>query len=335
MLQQYFEQIEWKHAWVLWCLALLPLIFILQWRLEPKYSPALRVTQTITSPGGWKIWLRPLPAILRTLAAAAIIIALARPQQVNNLELMNTEGIDVMLCLDISGSMMAEDMQPTRLEAAKQVAAEFVSKRPNDRIGLVVFSAEAFTACPVTGNHEFLTRVIYETRSGLLKDGTHIGEGLGASTSGLEKSKAKSKVIILLTDGVNDPNAQDVSPEAARELAKSFGIRVYTIGAGTDGRAPIKTRNQTGQTEYGFMENAIDEALLKNIAKETGGQYFRAKDNEALQTIYAEIDKMEKVKIESTRFKKIRERFFPFVWAAIGLLFFDILLRYTWFRKFP
>jgi Ca-activated chloride channel homolog len=243
-----------------------------------------------------------------------------------------------MLCLDVSGSMGAEDLQPTRLEAAKEVAAEFVRRRPNDRIGLVVFSAEAFTSCPVTTNHDFLIKIIYEVSGALLnvlQDGTHIGEGLASAASGLEKSNAKSKVIILLTDGVNDPNGQDVSPEEAKELAKAFGVKVYTIGAGVDGRAPIHKMLASGEVVQSYMDNAIDEKLLKVIAAETGGKFFRAKDNDGLKTIYDEIDKMEKVKIESTRFRKYQERFFPFVWLAAGLLLIEWVLRLTWLRKFP
>jgi Ca-activated chloride channel homolog len=339
MLSDYFYHIEFKYPWVLWLLAMLPLLW-LAWKYLAKNSESVMLVSTTAtlSGGSWKNLLRQCLPIMRLLTLAALLVALARPRQFNDTDIVNNEGIDIMLCLDVSGSMGAEDLQPTRLEAAKEVAAEFVRRRPNDRIGLVVFSAEAFTSCPVTTNHDFLINIIYEISGGLLnvlKDGTHIGEGLASAASGLEKSNAKSKVIVLLTDGVNDPNGQDVSPEEAKELAKAFGVKVYTIGAGTDGRAPIKKMLSSGEVVQSYMDNAIDEGLLKKIATETGGKYFRAKDNDGLKTIYGEIDQMEKVKIESTRFRKYQERFFPFVWLAAGLLFIELLLRFTVLRKFP
>jgi Ca-activated chloride channel family protein len=269
------------------------------------------------------------------LACAAILTALARPRSFNDLELVNSEGIDIVLCIDISGSMNATDLTPTRLDAAKEVAASFIKNRKGDQVGLVVFSAEAFTPCPVTTHYEFLLQSIYDVRSGMLKDGTHIGEGLGTAVSGLEKSTAPSRVVILLTDGMNDPNAQDVSPDDAAELAKAMGVKVYTVGVGREGKATIQRTNASGQLVNMYVENNIDEKLLKKIATETGGKYFRATDNEGLQSIYNEIDQMEKRTVETTRFRKYTEHFYPFVWMALGLLLLEIILRYTVFRKFP
>jgi Ca-activated chloride channel family protein len=319
----------------LWCLALLPLLFLFGLWYRNKKESWLPVSSTKQWVLSWKTHFRMAPLILRLLALAAIITALARPRSYNDLEMVNSEGIDIVLCLDISGSMNAMDLSPTRLDAAKEVAATFIQKRKGDRVGLVVFSAEAFTPCPVTTNYEFLLQSVYETKSGLLKDGTHIGEGLGTAVSGLEKSTAAGKVVILLTDGMNDPNAQDVSPDDATELAKAIGVKVYTIGVGKEGRAQVQRADRAGNPVYNYIENTIDEALLKKVAVGTGGKYFRATDNAGLQTVYDEIDRMEKVTIESTRFRKYTERFFPFVWAALGLLLLELTLRYTVLRKFP
>jgi Ca-activated chloride channel homolog len=336
MIYNWLQEIQFERPWVLGFLALLPLLAWFSFKFGKGKTAAVRISHTGSIRSvGFKVRFRFLPNLLRYLCLAALIVALARPRSFNDLTMQNNEGIDIMLCIDISGSMNAIDLAPSRLVAAKEVAANFVNQRPYDRIGLVLFAGEAFTACPVTTNQDFLLKTIYETESNSLTYGTHIGEGLGSSVSGLEKSKAKSKVVILLTDGVNDPNGQDVSPQDASELAKALGIRVYTIGAGVDGRAPIPEVNEVGDTVIKYMENAIDEPLLKTIAKETGGQFFRARDLEALKNVYAEIDKMEKVKIESTRYRKYRERYHIPLWFALGCLFLELILRYTVFRKFP
>lgn len=335
MLYKLISHIEFEYPVVLWALALLPFLFFIALRYSNKKESRLPVSSTRQRLVTWKIYFRVTPLVLRFLALAAIITALARPRSFNDLEIVNSEGIDLVLCIDISGSMNAMDLSPTRLDAAKEVAASFIQKRKGDRIGLVVFSAEAFTPCPVTTHYEFLLQSVYEVRSGMLKDGTHIGEGLGTAVSGLEKSKSAGKVVILLTDGMNDPNEQDVSPDDASEVAKSLGVKVYTIGVGKEGRALVQRTDRSGNLVNMYVENSIDEVLLKKIAAETGGKYFRATDNAGLQTIYEEIDRIEKVPIESTRFRKYTERYFPFVWVALGLLFLELVLRYTVFRKFP
>jgi Ca-activated chloride channel homolog len=335
MLYKLISHIKFEYPQVLWLLALLPLLFYILLRGATKKESYLPVSVSGSRGASWKVIFRWLPLLFRMLACAAIITALARPRSFNDLELVNSEGIDIVLCIDISGSMNATDLTPTRLDAAKEVAASFIRNRKGDQVGLVVFSAEAFTPCPVTTHYEFLLQSIYDVRSGMLKDGTHIGEGLGTAVSGLEKSTAPSRVVILLTDGMNDPNAQDVSPDDAAELAKAMGVKVYTVGVGREGKATVQRTNASGQLVNMYVENNIDEKLLKKIATETGGKYFRATDNEGLQSIYNEIDLMEKRTVETTRFRKYTEYFFPFVWMALGLLLLEIILRYTVFRKFP
>lgn len=334
MLSRFISHIEFTYPWVLWFLLALPLLFSFSLWYGKRKESWLPVSSTKTLILSWKTSLRWLPLVLRFLALAAIIVALARPRSFNDQEIINSEGIDIVLCMDISGSMNETDLLPTRLDAAKEVAASFIRKRKNDRIGLVVFAAEAFTPCPVTTHYEFLLESVYEVRSGMLSPGTHIGEGLGTAVSGLEKSKAKGKIVVLLTDGNNDPNEQDVSPDDAAELAKSIGVKVYTIGVGKD-RPATAPPNSNVKTMGDDNSKAMDESLLRKVAAETGGKFFRATDNTALQLIYNEIDQVEKVPIQSTRFRKYTERYFPFVWAALGLLLLEILLRYTVFRKFP
>lgn len=332
MLSKFISHIEFTYPWVLWFLLALPLLFSFSLWYGKRKESWLPVSSTKTLILSWKTSLRWLPLVLRFLALAAIIVALARPRSFNDQEIINSEGIDIVLCMDISGSMNIDDLLPTRLDAAKEVAASFIRKRKNDRIGFVVFAAEAFTPCPVTTHYEFLLESVYQVQTRMLSPGTHIGEGLGTAVSGLEKSKAKGKIVILLTDGNNDPNEQDVSPDDATELAKLLGVKVYTIGVGKDGTAPAQPNAKTSGDDN---SKTMDESLLRKIAAETGGKFFRATDNTALQLIYNEIDQVEKVPIQSTRFRKYTERYFPFAWAALGLLLLEILLRYTVFRKFP
>jgi Ca-activated chloride channel family protein len=280
----------------------------------------------------WKIALRPVPFILRLLAISALIVALARPQTRNDEQLVNGEGIDIVLCLDISGSMLAEDFTPNRMEAAKNVASEFIDNRPTDRIGIVIFSGESFTMCPLTTDRAVLKTQLYSVQSGLLEDGTAIGDGLATGVDRLRSSPSKTKVIILLTDGENNKGLID--PDAAKEVAKAEGVRVYTIGMGTEGYAPIPVQTPNGIVMQREKVN-IDEKLLTQIAKETGGQYYRAKDNESLKNIYTEIDRLEKSKIEITALRRYNEKFFPFALAASLLLMLELLLRFTVFKKFP
>jgi Ca-activated chloride channel homolog len=333
MLYNYLDKYHFEHVWLLWFLLLLPLIVILTYKKKKAHLKVSNVAHYYQE--GKKKLFFGIPKFLQLLSLGFTIVALAQPRSYKNLDVNNTEGIDIVICVDISGSMNAMDLTPDRLEAAKEVAINFVNNRVSDRIGFVTFSAEAFTNCPITNNYDFLLKSIYETKSGMLKDGTHIGEGLGTAVSGLEKSKAKSKIVILLTDGINDPNAQDVSPESAKELAKKFKIKVYTIGVGTMGSAPTPSLDAAGNRTIINSPVKIDEGLLKNIAKETGGKYYRATDNESLKNIYAEIDKLEKVKIDATNFSKYTEHFQPFILIAISALFLSLLLSYTVHRVFP
>jgi len=269
---------------------------------------------------------------LRLLALACIIVALAQPQTSNDEQQTEGEGIDIILCIDVSGSMTAQDFTPNRLEAAKKVASDFVDRRVADRIGIVIFSGESFTQCPLTTDHDVLKLQIDQIRNGLLEDGTAIGSGLATSVDRLRNSKAKSKIIILLTDGVN--NGGLIDPSTAKEIAKAYKIKVYTIGVGTEGVAPTPVSTPMGIV----MQNekvAIDEKLLQNISAETGGTYFRAKDNASLENIYTEIDKLEKSKVQITTFHRYTEKFYPFVFAAMALLLLEVLLKFTVFKKFP
>ena len=266
------------------------------------------------------------------IAAAAIIVALARPQSTSGGQNVTTEGIDIVMALDLSASMLAEDLKPNRIEAAKNVAREFIDGRPTDRIGMVVFSGESFTQCPITSDHSVLKNLITGLQSGMLADGTAIGEGLATAVNRIKSSKAKSKVIILLTDGVN--NVGEVSPQTAGDIAKTFNIRVYTIGVGTQGMAPYPVRTPFGiQTQMVPVD--IDEATLKSISAETGGRYFRATRTSELKQVYAEIDKMEKTKIDVTEFRNKTEEFYPLIMIALLCLGIERLLRYTLLKTLP
>lgn len=273
-----------------------------------------------------------LPFLLKLIAFVLATIALARPQSSMSGQNIKTEGIDIIMALDISASMLAEDLKPNRIDAAKKVAEEFIDSRPNDRIGLVVFSGESFTQCPLTTDHAVLKNLFTGIESGMLADGTAIGEGLGTAVNRIRNSKAKSKVIILLTDGVN--NIGSIAPETAGEIAKTFGIRVYTIGVGTRGMAPYPFKTPFG-IQYQNIEVQIDEAVLKQIASETDGKYFRATNSSKLKEIYNEIDKLEKTKIDVTEFHNYTEEFYPWAIAAALILLVDIILRYTLFKKLP
>ncbi len=269
---------------------------------------------------------------MRMLAIALLIIAIARPQSSSSRQDVSIEGIDIVLALDISGSMIAEDFKPNRIEAAKRVAIDFIDGRPNDRIALVIFSGVSFTQCPLTSDHAVLKNLFKNVKSGMIQDGTAIGNGLATSVSRLKDSKAISKVIILLTDGVN--NMGEIDPLTAADIAKLYGIRVYTIGVGTNGLAPYPVQTPFG-TQYQNMQVEIDEALLQKISTETGGKYFRATNNRTLAGIYKEIDKMEKSKIDVTTFRKKKEEFLPLALLAALLLILELALRNTYFRSIP
>ena len=274
--------------------------------------------------------LRDLPQIFNILAICLLIIALARPQSSTNWEESTTEGIDIVLSMDISGSMLAEDLKPNRLEASKDVAVDFISKRVNDRIGLVIFSGESFTQCPLTTDHNVLINLFKDVKSGMVEDGTAIGMGLATAVNRLKDSDAISKIIILLTDGVNNKGV--VAPFTAAEIAKQFGIRVYTIGVGTEGYAPYPFQTPFG-VQYQDVEVQIDEETLQNIATVTDGKYFRATNNSKLKEIYKDIDKLEKSKIEVTEFHKRSEEFSNFAIPALIILLIGFILEKTYLKQ--
>ncbi len=280
----------------------------------------------------YKYYLRHLPFVLRLMALGVIIFVLARPQSTDNWSNTTTEGIDIVMSVDLSGSMQAQDLKPNRLEAAIDVATEFSAGRPNDRMGLVVFAGESFTQCPLTTDKAVLINLFKAIPDIKLEDGTAIGMGLATAIARIKDSDAKSKVIILLTDGEN--NAGEITPETAAEMAKTFGIRVYTIGVGSNGTAPFPVQTAFG-LRYQQVPVKIDEALLKKIAESTGGEYFRATNNEALKAIYNKIDELEKTKFETTEYSKKSEEYWRYAVLALGLLLLEILLRNTILRTIP
>jgi Ca-activated chloride channel family protein len=268
--------------------------------------------------------LRHLGIILRSLALVALIVALARPQTALSWQNSTTQGIDIVIATDISGSMLAEDLKPNRLEAGKNIAIDFIKDRPDDRIGLVIFSGEAFTQCPLTIDHDVLVNLFGAIQNGMVDDGTAIGMGLATSVNRLKDSDAKSKVVILLTDGSN--NGGSIPPVTAAEIAKQFNIRVYTVGIGTKGFAPYPVQTAAG-TQYQRVPVDIDEGTLKKIATVTGGKYFRATDNEKLKSIYEQIDQLEKAKIDVTQYHQKTEVFLPFAILALLLLLTEFIVR--------
>lgn len=280
----------------------------------------------------WKGYLRHVPMVLRMAAIAAAITVMARPQSTDSFRDEKTEGIDIMLSMDISGSMQALDFSPNRLEAAKDVAVRFINNRPSDNIGLVIFAGESFTQCPLTTDHTVLINLFQDVKMGMLEDGTAIGMGLATATARIKDSKAKSKVIILLTDGEN--NRGQIAPMQAAEIAQTFGIRVYTIGVGTRGTAQIPVQTHFG-TQLQEIEVNINEELLTNIANMTGGKYFRATDKQSLEQIYEEIDQMEKTILEVREYSKHTEEYMPFAIIAMLLLLLELALRNTVLRTLP
>ena len=285
-----------------------------------------------TAPRTYKYYLRHFLFGLKLLLIAVLIVIMARPQSTNRWEDKTTEGIDIIIALDISSSMLARDFRPNRLEASKDVAINFISGRENDRLGLVVFSGESFTQCPLTTDHAVLINLFKDIKQGMIEDGTAIGMGLANAVNRLKDSDAISKVIILLTDGVNNMGAID--PITSAQLAQKFGIRVYTVGVGKNGYAPYPVQTMFG-IQYQDMEVKIDEKTLKEIAKITDGKYFRATNNSKLKKIYKEINKLEKSKIEIKKFSSKNDEFMPLAYLAIILLLSILLLRYTILRNVP
>jgi Ca-activated chloride channel family protein len=332
-MMEFLQQITFSQPGYLYLLFGLPLLMVWYLFREKRQHPKLQISDARmfeTAGKSLKVILRHGLFVLRLLALALLIVALARPQTSSKGQNVTVEGIDIMLSLDVSGSMLARDLTPDRLDASKAVAEEFIKGRPSDRIGLVIFSGETFTQVPLTTDHAILLNMLKDVKSGMIEDGTAIGDGLATAAGRLKDSEAISKVVILLTDGVN--NAGSVDPMTAAEIARVFGIRVYTIGVGTYGTAPYPV-----QTPFGIqirdMKVEIDEPLLQEIAKKTDGQYFRATSNQKLEAIYKEIDQLERSKIDVTEFSRKFEEYLSLVAAAFALLLLEMILRYTYFRS--
>jgi Ca-activated chloride channel family protein len=326
---QLFKSIEFANPFFLWFLLLIPVMIAWYiWRQRKLYgylnvSTAKAFTVSVKSVVPK---LRHLEIALRSLALTALIIALARPQSSLSWQDTTTEGIDIIIASDISGSMLAADFQPNRLEAGKKIAIDFIKNRPNDRIGLVIFSGESFTQCPLTIDHSVLINLYNDIHYGMINDGTAIGMGLATAVNRLKDSEAKSKVVILLTDGSN--NMGSIPPITAAQIAKQFNVRVYTVGVGTNGYAPFPVQTPMGiQYQQALVD--IDEPTLQKIADITGGQYFRATNNNKLKSIYDQIDKLEKAKIDVTQYHKKTEMFLPLAILALALLGLEFILKNT------
>lgn len=328
-------EIEFLHPawlWLLW--VCLPMIVWYVWK-ERRARAALRMSTILPFAGvssSWRTYGRHVLFIFRLLAVVSLVIVLARPQSSDRWESVSTEGIDIVLALDVSGSMLARDFSPDRLVASKVVGTEFISGRTYDRIGLVVFAGESFTQCPLTTDHATLINLLNATRSGIIEDGTAIGMGLATAISRLRESSAPSKVIILLTDGVN--NRGEIDPLTAAELATSFSIKVYTIGVGTTGQALYPVQTPAG-TRYQTMDVEIDEEVLEKIAGMTGGKYFRATNTGKLREIYREIDQLERTTTDIKQYHRKQEEYMRFAWGAVILLLLELLLRISVFKYFP
>ena len=330
-------KITFAHPYLLLLLIVIPLLivwYILRYR---KQKPALQFSNISLFKGLHKTFRQrayPLLFALRMVAVGAVIIALARPQSKLSRQEMKVEGIDIVLAMDVSGSMLAEDFKPNRLEAAKKVASDFIDGRKNDRMGLVVFSGEAFTQVPLTIDHGVLLNQLHAVKSGMVKDGTALGDGLATAINRIKDSEAKSKVIILLTDGINNMGAVD--PQSAAEIAALYNIRLYTIGVGTKGLAPYPFRDQFGRTHYQNIPVELDEGLLTQMAQSTNdGQYFRATNKKSLEKIFKQIDEMEKSKIDVTQYAQTKDEYQGWLILAALALLLEILLGLFYFRSTP
>ena len=337
MFYDWIKNMDFAYPLLFWLLALLPVLTWWYVKKNNSHESSIKVSSVHAfAVSSWKNRFRHLPFVLRLLAIAALVLALARPQKRNDQLQTLGEGIDIVLCMDVSGSMASKDILPSRMDVAKEVAEDFVRSRPVDRIGLVIFSGESFTQCPITTDKTTLIAQIQTLESRrYLTDGTVIGEGLATAVDRLSKSKARSKVIILLTDGKEDPpETRLIDPLTALEIAKAQLVKVYTIGMSA---VPSSIIENTGNKKVNKNPAAdfLDEQLLQKIANETGGRYFRARDKNALKSIYNQIDKLEKSKVEIQSYKRFQERFLPFMLAGLAFLFLEIVLRYTIFRKFP
>ncbi len=330
------NDVSFAWSWVLWFLLLLPLLIFWYIKRHRKDTPEMNYS-SLSLFSDIKPTLRErlhhLPFILRIIALGALIVAMARPQTFSTGEDVYTEGIDIAMLLDISGSMLAEDFKPNRLEAAKDVISRFVGGRTSDKIGLVVFARESFTQCPLTIDYSVLQGLLGEIESGMIEDGTAIGTAIANGINRLKDSDAKSKVLILLTDGNN--NSGEIDPITAAEIAKKYDIRIYTVGVGTRGQAPYPMQNVFGQKTYQMVPVEIDEETLQQVAKLTGAKYFRATDKQKLEAIYTEIDKLEKTRVEITSYRHAKELFYN--WAGLGflLLLVEFGLAKTYLRRLP
>lgn len=331
-----FDIVRFENPRVLWLLVVLaPMVAYYVYRTVQGRA-AIRVSTV----GGvqrlrrtYRYWLRHAPFVLRSLVVALVIFAMARPQSSEDRQNVNAEGIDIVMALDISGSMLARDFTPDRLTAAKDIGSKFIIGRPTDRIGLVVFAGEAFTQSPITTDHVSLVNLMNQIESGMIDDGTAIGNGLATAVNRLKESDSPSKVVILLTDGVN--NSGQIDPLTAADIAADYGIRVYTIGVGTEGVAPMPALNAWGGVSFVQSKVEIDEKMLREIADKTGGRYFRATDNTKLAEIYAEINQLEKAKVEVENLVKYSEVYHLWLLLAVGLLLVEILCRYLFLRQIP
>ena len=328
------NNITFAHPWYLLGLVLVPLLIgWWLWRYRKQDAAVQHSDIAVFDAIGksLRVRLRWLPYALMVVAVASMVVALARPQSRLSRQEMTVEGIDIVLAMDISGSMLAEDFRPNRLEAAKNVAADFIEGRKSDRMGLVVFAGQAFTQVPLTVDHHVLLQQLGALKSGIVRDGTALGDGLATAINRIKDSEAKSKVIILLTDGVN--NQGSVDPLSAAEIAQMYGIRLYTIGVGSMGKAPYPFRDQFGRVHYQNIDVEIDEPLMRQMAGVTGdGRYFRATNKKALQEIFSQIDEMEKSRIDVTQYAQTKDEQTPWLWVAFITLVVGLLMRWVWFK---
>jgi Ca-activated chloride channel family protein len=329
------KTVVFAYPQLLYLLAIVPVIIVFHIWKSKKGSASVRISSLNPFNGQnrpFRWYVREILFAMRLLVLTLLIFVIARPQSANEWEQINSEGIDIVMCIDASGSMQAMDFNPNRLDASKELASRFISGRQGDRFGIVVFSAESFTQCPLTSDKATVLNLMNELKFGMIEDGTAIGMGLATSVNRLKDSRAKSKVVILLTDGIN--NRGMISPLTAADIAMQYNIRVYTIGVGTTGTAPMPVNTVFG-TRIQDVQVEIDEAVLKSIAENTGGKYFRATDNAKLAAIYDEIDKMEKTIMDIQKFSKRKDEYLLWVLAAAIILFMEIFIRSVFLKNIP
>lgn len=319
---------------ILWLLLIVPLLVAYYlWVGRKEASLTVSALGRGRAPRTIRYWLRPLPILLRLMALSALIVALARPQEEHTATETTVEGVDIVLAMDISGSMLAQDFQPNRIEASKSIASEFVADRQGDRLSIVAFAGESFTQCPLTSDRGAVQTALSRLKSGIIDDGTAIGNGLATAINRLRESSSKSKIVVLLTDGVN--NSGEISPRMAAEIARDLNIKVYTIGVGRRGMAPTPVMDPYGNVGLAMVQVEIDEESLREISKITGGRYFRAENAEALTNIYAEIDQMEKSKVEVTDYTTYEELFLVWLVWGLVLLLAEIIVNRIVLNRLP